>query len=426
MIPLDSVIVGAGQAGLGTSYFLHRDRCEHIVFERGRIGETWLTQRWDSFQLNSPNFMNVLPGLAYEGPEPDGFWRRDELVQYFQRYVEHFHLPVRTGVTVISVERTKDEKHFIVKTRIDGQAEETVKSRTVVVASGIQQTPKIPSMRSRIPDHIKQLHTAQYRNAAVLPPGAIVVVGSGQSGCQIAEDLLSAGKIVYLCTSKVGRSPRRYRGRDLLDWWIEIKRYDVTLASLEDKAVSRATQPQISGLGRYGHTLSLQQLARQGVVILGRLLDVDTGTLVLSDEAAAHVHYADDFSKQLKDEIDRYLRKAGLEPPPLEDDPADAPDPQAECASPLLRLNLVEAKVSTIIWATGFTADFSWIHLPVFDGEGKPIHQRGISATPGLYFIGFPWLNSRKSGIIYGIAEDAEYIARAISEQLAKSMYAES
>ncbi len=417
MTTMDTVIVGAGQAGLGVSYFLHRDRRQHIVFERGRIGESWLAQRWDSFKLNTPNFMNVLPGLAYDGPEPDGFWRRDELVHYFQRYAEHFQLPVRTGVTVVSVERTEDEERFIVTTRMDGQVEESVLSRSIVIASGIQQTPKSPPIRSRMPDNITQLHTANYRRATLFPPGAIVIVGSGQSGCQIAEDLLSAGRTVYLCTSKVGRAPRRYRGRELLEWWIDMKHLDVTFASLEDKSISRAAQPQISGLGRYGHTVSLQQLARHGVVILGRLLDVDEGTLVLSDEAAAHVRFADEFSQRLKDGIDAYLEKAGITPPPLEDDPADAPDAQAECVSPLRRLNLRDAKVSTVIWATGFTADFSWIHLPVLDTEGKPIHQRGVSLVRGLYFIGFPWLNSRKSGIIYGIEEDAQYIADSISEQ---------
>jgi putative flavoprotein involved in K+ transport len=416
---LDTVIVGAGQAGLGVSYFLQRDGRKHVVFERGRIGESWLTQRWDSFRLNTPNFMNVLPGFPYDGSEPDGFWRRDELVHYFQRYVEHFQLPVRTGVTVVSVERTEDEKRFIVKTRIHGQVEESELSRSVVIASGIQHTPKSPPIRSRIPDNIAQLHTADYRNATSLGPGATVVVGSGQSGCQIAEDLLSAGRTVYLCTSKVGRAPRRYRGRDLLEWWIDMKHLDMTLASLEDKSISRAAQPQISGLGRYGHTVSLQQLARHGVVILGRLLDVDAGTLVLSDEAAAHVRFADEFSQRLKHGIDAYLAKVRITPPPLEDDPADAPDRQAGCVSPVRRLNLREARVSTIIWATGFTADFSWIRLPVLDAEGVPVHQQGISLVRGLYFIGFPWLNSRKSGIIYGIEEDARYIAGAITEQLA-------
>ena len=194
---------------------------------------------------------------------------------------------------------------------------------------------------------------------------------------------------------------------------------DVTFADLEDKSISRAPQPQASGLGRYGHTVSLQQLARQGVLILGRLLDVEAGTLVLSDEAVAHVRFADEFSQMWKNRIDAYLEKTGITPPPLEDDPADAPDPQAECVSPLRRLNLREANVSTVIWATGFTGDFSWIHLPVLDAECKPMHQRGVSPVRGLYFIGFPWLNSRKSGIIYGIEEDAHYIAGAISKQLA-------
>jgi putative flavoprotein involved in K+ transport len=416
---LDTVIVGAGQAGLGVSYFLQSDGRQHVVFERGRIGESWLSQRWDSFTLNTPNFLNVLPGLAYDGTEPDGFRQRDELVYYFQRYVEHFQLPVRTGVTVVSVERAEDGERFIVKTRTDGQAEESIFSRSVVIASGFQQTPKFPPARARIPSHITQLHTADYRSAAALPPGAVVVVGSGQSGCQIAEDLLSAGRKVYLCTSKVGRAPRRYRGRDLLEWWVDMKWLEVTFASLEDKSISRAAQPQISGLGQHGHTISLQQLARQGAVILGRLLDVEADTLVLGDEATAHVRFADEFSQRQKDGIDAYLAKAGITPPPLEADPADVPDPQTECVSPLRQLNFRKASISTVIWATGFTGDLSWIHLPVVDAEGKPIHQQGISPVRGLYFIGFPWLRSRKSGIIYGIEEDAHYIAGEIAQQLA-------
>jgi putative flavoprotein involved in K+ transport len=161
----DTVIVGAGQAGLEVSHYLQLNRRRHIVFERGRIGESWIAQRWDSFRLNTPNFMNVLPGVPYDGPEPDGFWRRDELVHYFQRYVEHFQLPVRTGVTVISVERTEDGERFIVDIKIDGQVEESVSSCSIVIASGIQQTPKYPPIRSRIPDNISQLHTASYRCA---------------------------------------------------------------------------------------------------------------------------------------------------------------------------------------------------------------------------------------------------------------------
>ena len=418
---VDTAIVGAGQAGLGVSYFLKSENRKHIVFERGRIGESWLSQRWDLFRLNTPNFMNALPGFPYEGTEPGCFATRDELVNYFQRYVENFHLPVRTGVTVSSVEPAEEEGCFVVKTRADNQEEESVLSRSIVVACGIQRTPKIPPIRSQIPDSITQLHTADYRNAAALRPGAVVIVGSGQSGCQIAEDLLSAGRMVYLCSSKVGRAARRYRGRDVLEWWIETKFLDVTLASLEDKSISRAPQPQISGIGRFGHTISLQDLAHQGVVILGRLLEVEGDTLTLGEEAAAHVRFADEFSQRLNNNVDTYLAKAGIALPPLDADPADMPDPQCECVSPLRRLNLGEAKVSTVIWATGFTGDFGWIHLPVLDAEGRPMHQRGISPVRGLYFLGFPWLSSRKSGIIYGVEEDARYVATAIEQQLSSS-----
>lgn len=419
MRTFDTVIVGGGQAGLAVSYFLQQDGNNHVVLEQGRIGESWLSQRWDSFQLNTPNARNVLPGLPYDGPEADGFWRADKLVDYFQRYVDRFQLPVRTGVTVFSVERAEDQAGFVVKTRTDEQAEESIASRSVVVASGIQRIPKFPAIRSKLPDHILQLHTSDYRNSESLPPGAVVVVGGGQSGCQITEDLLSSGRTVYLCTSKVGRVPRRYRGKDLIEWWVEMKFMDVTYDSLEDKSISRAAQPQISGLGRYGHTLSLQYLASQGTVILGRLLDVQSGTLILSDDAAAHVHFADEFSQRIKNDIDAYLKRVNITLPPFEDDPADLPDLEAKCVSPLRQLNLHEANVSTVIWATGFTGDFSWIHLPVFDDQHKLVHKRGVSTERGLYFVGFPWLNSRKSGILYGIGEDAEYIADAIREQLA-------
>ena len=416
---LDTVIVGGGQAGLGVSYYLQQNGIRHVVFEQGRVGETWLSQRWDSFQLNTPNLRNVLPGLPYEGIEPDGFWRTENLVDYFQRYVQHFGLPVRTGVTVISVERSGDQNGFVVKSKGQNQAEETVASRSVVVAAGIQRIPKIPAIRSKLPADIVQLHTAEYRNAASLPPGAVVVVGGGQSGCQITEDLLAAGRTVYLCTSKVGRVPRRYRGRDLIEWWVETKFVDVTYDSLPDKSISRAAQPQISGLGRYGHTLSLQSLASQGVTILGRLLDIESGTLVLGDDAAAHIHFADEFSQRVKNDIDAYLSRMNITPPPLEDDPADIADVEAKCVSSLRQLNLREADVSTVIWATGFTGDLSWIHLPVFEEQNRPLHKRGVSVEHGLYFVGFPWLNSRKSGILLGIAEDAQYIAEAIKGQLA-------
>ncbi|MEJ2616082.1 MAG: NAD(P)/FAD-dependent oxidoreductase [Ignavibacteriaceae bacterium] len=399
----DSIIIGAGQGGLGTSYFLQQKGIKHTVFERGRIGESWLSMRWDSFKLNTPNFMNVLPDYPYDGVEPDGFWGVRELIEYFHRYVDQFQLPVRTGTTVNSVEQSEVDECFIVKTKSDGQIQESITCRTVVIASGILQVPKIPLINNKIPETVISMHSAEYHNASELQPGAVVVVGSGQTGCQIAEDLISAGKDVYLCTSKVGRAPRRYRGKDILEWWVDMKFFDVKFDSLEDKSVARMVQPQISGTGRYGHTVSLQYLANKGAVILGRLSDVEENTLIISNESAEHVHFADDFSQKIKNDIDTYILQSDITIPPHEDDPADIPDDQARCSSNLRKINVQEANIGTIIWATGFKGNFSWLNLPVIDADGKPIHQRGISPVRGLYFIGFPWLSSRKSGIIYGI-----------------------
>jgi putative flavoprotein involved in K+ transport len=419
MTTLDAVIVGAGQAGLGVSYFLKQQGLDHVVFEKGRIGETWLSQRWDSFRLNTPNFMNSLPGLPTGADQPGAFLGPYELVSYFQRYVNRFQLPVRTSTRVVSVERVKDQDLFLTKTRTAGGVDEAVFSRAVVVASGILNVPKIPPLQSRLPPEITQLHASAYRSPGALPAGAVVIVGGGQSGCQIAEDLLSAGRKVYLCTSRVGRAPRRYRGRDILEWWIDMKFIDAPYESLPDKSISRVSQPQVSGLGPRGHSVSLQFLSRRGAVILGRLVGVESGELGLGDDAAANVRFADAFSQKLKDDVDAWLAREGITPPPLEDDPADVPDPEAACASPLRRLDLAETKVGTVIWTCGFGGDFNWLHLPVLDADGLPIHHGGISPERGLTFVGFPWLIRRKSGIIYGIEQDAGIIAEEIIKQLA-------
>ncbi len=410
------VVIGAGQAGLGVGFYLKRDGRRFVMLERGRVGETWLSQRWDSFALNTPNWSNALPGEDYEGPEPDGFWHRDELVAYFQDYAARHDLPVRTGVTVTVVESAKDGDGFIVHT--DDPELSTLETRAVVVASGAMQTPNVPSFKAEIPGTIRQLHTANYRSADELPSGAVVVVGGGQSGCQIVEDLMAAGRSVYLCTSKVARLPRRYRGREILEWWVDMGFLDVAVEELEDPAIQYATQPQISGLGRYGHTVSLQQLEQDGARLMGRSIGVEDGVLVTDDRLAEYIAFADERSAKFKQEIDDYLARAGIEPPPLESDPADEPAASSAGRDAPTRLDLREAEVSTIIWCTGFTADFGWIRLPVLDGDGLPLHERGVTSVPGVYFLGFPWLHSRKSGIVLGIKEDAEHIASSIARHL--------
>jgi putative flavoprotein involved in K+ transport len=262
------------------------------------------------------------------------------------------------------------------------------------------------------------LHTAGYRDPEALPAGAVVVFGSAHSACQIAEELLSASGNVYLCTGKAGRVPRRCRGRDIFEWWIDMEFWETSYASLDDKSASRLPLPQVSGVGRYGYTISLQELARQGAVILGRLQGIEEGTLILGEDAAANVQLTNQASQRFKEAVDGYNEKTGIELLPQEADPADLQDLEPACVSTMKRLNLQDANVGAIIWATGFTGDFGWIHLPVFGHDGTPIHERDVSPVTSLYFIGFPWLNKRKSGIIYGIAEDAQYIASALTQKL--------
>ena len=295
---LDAVVVGAGHAGLSMSYFLKQAGHSHVVFERGEVGETWRSQRWDSFALNTPNFLNGLPGAAYEGDEPDGFWLRDELVNFFQQYADRFELPIQTGVTVTGVEQNSG--HFRVQANSKAGEHIQVDARNVVVASGIMQTSVIPAQSRLIPDNILQLHTATYRNPESLPQGAVVIVGSGQSGCQIAEDIIGTGRDILLCTSKVARLARRYRGRDMLDWWVETGFWNVARDELEDPAMMKLKQPHISGVGRYGRSVSLQHLAKQCVTIVGRLIDVVDGALVFDDSARENVLFGDTMSQDRK------------------------------------------------------------------------------------------------------------------------------
>jgi putative flavoprotein involved in K+ transport len=288
-----------------------------------------------------------------------------------------------------------------------------------VVAAGIQRTPKLPGFGRELPPGMIQLHSAQYRSAAFLPPGAVVVVGSAQSGCQIAEDLLAAGRTVYLCASRVARVPRRHRGRDITEWWLDAGFWDQTVADLEDPAMRLVPQPQVSGVGRHGHTISLQHLARAGAVLLGRTLGVNEGRLELDGRLGAYVRFADERSAKFQQDIDAAILRAGGALPADEDDPADVAAPELYDASGPAELDLRAAGVGAIIWCTGFTADFGWLHLPVLDARGGPVHEGGVSPVPGLFFLGFPWLRKRKSGIILGIAEDAARIADEVGEHLA-------
>jgi putative flavoprotein involved in K+ transport len=407
---VEAVVVGAGQAGLAVSRELLVRGIDHVVLERGRVGETWRSQRWDSFVLNTPIWMNLLPGSSVMDSEPTRFPTGQEFVEGLERYVRSHDLPVREGVEVVAVEPAG--RRYVVKTSVG-----CYRSRSVVVAAGSQRTPQIPTLASGLPVSTVQLHTARYRSPVGLEAGAVLIVGSGQSGCQIAEELLESGRRVYLATSRVGRLPRRYRGRDVLEWRVEMGFYDQTPDSLDDSEPLRAPLPITTGV-RGGHTLSLQQFARDGVVLLGRLEGAAGGRLRFADDLAENVQFGDEFAKKLRRGIDEYVRRERIDAPPAEDDPVEAPEPRLG-AYPPRELDLRAAGVGTVIWATGFGGDFGWLPTTMLDRSGTPAHNNGIGRRPGFYAIGFPWISKRKSGIVFGVAEDAGRIAAHAAKQAA-------
>lgn len=403
----DTIVVGAGVAGLSASYYLKKYRLNHIVFDRGRIGESWRSQRWDSFRLNSINKLNTLAGSVYSGVNATGFATAPEYVSLFEQYVSSFDLPVIENSKVISIARPTDL--FSVTVSTNGKISD-YSCRTVIIASGYASEIKIPSFAKKISSRIKQLHASEYRNAGQLPAGAVVVVGSAQSGVQIAEDLVDAGKKVYLSTSMVARVPRWYRGRDIMEWLIDMKFFEIKAEEIPDPAMLNMKPPQITGVGGNKYTISLQSLAKKGVVIVGKTDTAEENNIFFQANAAMHVRFGDEFSKKVKEMIDGFIFKNELAAEAAQPDEADRPDENASCANSLKSLNFEKDDIGAVIWATGFTGDFSYIKLPVFDDEGNLRQRDGIPSIPGLYFLGYPWLRGRKSLLLFGIKDDAEFV----------------
>ena len=402
----DVIIVGAGYSGLCASYHLRKYGLDHIIFERGRIGESWRSQRWDSFHFNSTNKLNILPGDKV-GDDPDKFGMVPEFVSSLERYVTNHHLPVAENSKVISIEKSRELFEVAVLSNNNIQRHF---SKQVLIASGAANEIRIPLMAKNVSKNVTQLHTSEYKNPNQIPAGAVLVVGSAQSGIQITEDLLHAGKKAYLSTSKVARIPRWYRGRDIFYWIMDAKFYDIRAEDIKDPDLLNLKPPHVSGTGTGKHSLSLQSLAKKGAVILGKLEEANEDHVFFQPNAAEHVKFADEFSLKIKKLIDDHIRENNLPAPPPHYDEADIPDVNASCASPVTTLNLKENNINTIIWSTGFNADYSFIKLPVFDKDGKLIHKDGIPEFPGFYFLGYPWLRSRKSPILFGIIVDVEFV----------------
>jgi putative flavoprotein involved in K+ transport len=403
---VDVIVVGAGQAGLAVSYYLRSFGIEHMVLERGSVGESWRSARWDSFTLVTPNWMTRLPGYTLAGGTGADFISRDAVVALLERFAAG--LPVAEHVNVLSVRH--DGGSYLVST----PARE-FSARAVVIAGGGQRVPVIPRLAERLATGLHQCDAAHYRNPAALPPGAVLVVGSGQSGAQIAEELAAAGREVLLATSRVGRVPRRYRERDVHEWSVELGLYDQATASVTDPAAFREANPMLSG-ARGGHTLALQQLARDGVRLLGRLADAEDTKLTFAPNLAENMRYADQRAAAFRRAVDSYVASAGIVAAPPDTDPAEMPFPGIPDGP--LTLDVQAERISTVVWCTGFGPDTTWINVPILRADGFPVHTLGLTACPGLYVAGYPWLSSRGSGILYGAAADAARIAQHIAATL--------
>jgi putative flavoprotein involved in K+ transport len=395
---IHTLVVGAGQAGVAVSEHLSRNGVDYMVLERGRIAERWRSMRWDSLVANGPAWHDCFPGLDFPGPR-DAFVPKDGVADYFEDYAAMHKAPIRCGVDVIKVERLEDRPGFRVETS-DGMIE----ALNVVAATGPFQKPSIPPI---VPADagVVQIHSSDYRNPSQLADGAILVVGAGSSGVQIAEELMLFGRKVYLSVGPHDRPPRAYRGRDFV-WWLGVLgKWDAQAQAPGSEHVTIA----VSG-AHGGKTIDFRRLASQGMVLAGMTGAFQKGTLSFSDDLGRNLDRGDQNYLSLLDEADAFVARNGLDLP--EEPEARVLGPVVDCVSnPLLELNLHEAGVTTIIWATGFVSDYSWLKVNAFDKAGRPKHQRGVSSERGIYFLGLPWLSGRGSSFIWGVWHDAKYVA---------------
>ena len=406
---IDTVVVGAGQAGLVMSRFLRRAGRDHILIERRpTLGGGW-QDRWDRFRLVTPNSLASLPDQPYDGPEPDGFMARDEVVRRIASYADTVDAPVALDTEVRRL-GTRAGGGFVLETG-DG----TVQADHVVVATGGYHVPRIVAVAPSLPDGTTQIHSHAYRNEASLPSGNVLVVGSGQSGVQIAEELFDAGRQVYLSVGSAPRVPRRYRGRDFFGWLADVAIRGPavgvnlpTVDTLPDPRLRLAANPHVSGHGG-GHETNLRRMAANGITLLGRIAGVSGYTVRLAPDLPANLVRADAFfGERVQPMIDRFIDLAGIDAPPDDRVPFQFEPPV------LAELDLRAAGVSTVIWATGYRLDYGWIDLPIFDEQGFPRHRRGVTDVPGLYFLGLLWQHTQASATLAGPTLDTPHLLGAM------------
>ena len=407
---VETLVIGAGQAGVAVSEHLGRQSRPYLVLERGRIAERWRTERWDTLVANGPAWHDRFPNRQFAETPPDGFASAGEIASYLEAYATQVNAPIRTGVTVKELRQAGEG--FIAETQ-----QGRIEARNVIVATGPFQKPVIPPI---VPERagITQIHSAHYRNPTQLPEGAVLVVGAGSSGVQIAEELRKSGRQVFLSVGPHDRPPRAYRAKDFC-WWLGVLgMWDAQVVTPGKEHVTIA----VSGANG-GHTVDFRDLAGNGITLLGRTEHFENGVLRLAADLAANITAGDANYLAMLDAADAYAREHRLALP--EEPQAHELGPLPECAAdPLRALDLAASGVTSIVWATGYALDFSWIKLDIFDASGRPRHNRGVSEIPGLYFLGLPWLSRRGSAFIWGVWHDAAYLAQHITSRTAQKEHA--
>jgi putative flavoprotein involved in K+ transport len=400
---IDTLVVGGGQAGIAMSEHLSNCKVPHLVLERHQVAERWRSERWDSLVANGPAWHDRLPGMEFANFDPDAFPSKERVADYLVAYADMINAPIRCGVEVREVRRNVHRPGFYIETS-DG----VIEAKNVVAATGSFQIPVIPNLVPADAE-ITQIHSSAYRNPEQLPEGAVLVVGAGSSGAQIADELLLSGKSVYLSVGPHDLPPRSYRGRDFV-WWLGVLgKWDAVTMEPGMEHVTIA----VSGV-RGGHTVDFRGLARQGITLVGRTESFKNNVMYFATDLADNIARGNAYTLSLLDEADAYVVRNGLDFP--EDPEVRKVEPDPPCVTnPVLELDLTEVGITSILWATGFDVDYSWLKVDAFDKKGKPKHERGISAETGIYFLGLPWQSRRGSSFIWGVWHDAKFLADQIS-----------
>ncbi|MGQ1315281.1 MSMEG_0569 family flavin-dependent oxidoreductase [Acinetobacter baumannii] len=397
----DVVIVGGGQAGLCISHYLQKAGIDHVVLEKeSELTHAWRQKRWDNFTLVTPNWQCLLPDHPYKGNDPDGFMKKNEIVEYLDSFIEKLNPPALLNVQVTHVAKVAPQQ-FEIETNLGKTT-----AKQLVVAAGGYHTPIYPKLSETLPENVLVIHSEQYFNVDQLPEGNVLVVGSGQSGAQIAEDIHLAGKKVYLSTGDAPRCARFYRGKDVVKWLFEMGYYETTVKDHRySEEVRNSTNHYVTGRDG-GRDIDLRKFALEGMQLLGRFEDFQNGQLVFRPDLNQNLDMADATYNRINASIDDYIAKNNI----TTDEPASVYHPLWIPEQEITHIDLAAENITSIIWCIGFRPDYSWIDLDIFQNNGYPMHDRGITVDSDVCFIGLPWLNTWGSGRFMDVGKDAKYI----------------